>query len=139
MTQHTAQLVQAKKLIDSGKTAEAQQLIIRVLKENDQNANAWVLAAMATADEAQKRQALDKALKIDPAHPMAQQLYKRYALPPSVTHGVPVKRKPRDLSEMYAWQSQQKGSGPLTKLLGYFLTALFIVVVVALRFYLRYG
>lgn len=115
ITEHKEKLVQAKKLIDSGHKVETRQMIISVLKENSGNANAWVLAAMASDDEAQKQKALDRALQIDPFHKMATQLYKPSQPPAPVA---PVGFKPkRDPGNRETQKKSQRNPGGTTSLL----------------------
>ncbi|MBZ0308513.1 MAG: DUF4192 domain-containing protein [Anaerolineae bacterium] len=130
ITENKEKLVQAKKLIDSGHKAEARQIIISVLKENSGNANAWVLAAMASDDEAQKQKALDRALQIDPFHKMATQLYEPYQQPTPVAP-VGFEKKRATGSRDTQKKKSEKSWG------NYLFTFIGIILIIAFRLYLR--
>jgi hypothetical protein len=75
--QHRAQLQEAYQLIKSGNKQDATRLLLAVLKEDRDNADAWWLLANATTDTDKQRQALNQVLRLKPDHNAAQRLLEK--------------------------------------------------------------
>lgn len=75
--QHQAQLQEAYQLIKSGNKQDATRLLLAVLKENRDSADAWWLLANATSDTDKQRQALNQVLRLKPDHNAAQRLLEK--------------------------------------------------------------
>ncbi len=77
-----AQLLQAYNWIKEGKKAEAEALLIRILGNDEKNADAWWLLANALTDPAEQSEALDQLLEIRPGDEKAQKMLARLRLTP---------------------------------------------------------
>lgn len=77
-----AQLVQAYNWIKEGKKAEAEALLIRILGNDEKNADAWWLLANALTDPAEQAEALDQLLELRPNDEKAQKMLARLRLTP---------------------------------------------------------
>lgn len=83
-----AQLVQAYQWIKEGKKAEAEAHLIRILSQDEGNADAWWLLANALTDPTEQAEALDQLLQLRPGDEKAQKMLaklrppKRPAAPP---------------------------------------------------------
>ncbi len=68
------QLQRAYELIKAGQKGEATQIIVEVLRQDRDSADAWWLLANATADPTKARQALQQVLRLRPDHAAAQRM-----------------------------------------------------------------
>jgi hypothetical protein len=68
------QLQQAYELIRSGRKAEAEALLLPILKANEDDANAWWLMANAVSSPDDIREALQNVLRLRPGDAKAQQM-----------------------------------------------------------------
>ena len=68
------QLRQATQAIRNGDTASAKRLVADVLKTTNENPDAWYLYAYLIDDPSKKREALGRALAINPQHARAQEM-----------------------------------------------------------------
>ena len=75
--QHQSQLQEAYQLIKSGNKQEATRLLLGILRENRDNADAWWLLANATSDAEKQRQALGQVLRVKPDHNAAQRMLEK--------------------------------------------------------------
>ncbi len=71
------QLRQAAELIKANRRAEAVQILLPVLRADEQNANAWWLMANALTDPNDAREALETLLRLRPDHEKAQRMLAR--------------------------------------------------------------
>ncbi len=67
-----AQLQKAYNLIKAKKKAEANKLLLSILKAEQNNAVAWWLLAHTINNTAKQRQALEQVIRIQPNHQAAQ-------------------------------------------------------------------
>jgi hypothetical protein len=74
--------VQAYNWIKEGKKAEAEALLIRILGNDERNADAWWLLANALTDPAEQAEALDQLLELRPNDEKAQKMLSRLRLTP---------------------------------------------------------
>ena len=72
--QHQAQLQEAYQLIKSGQRQAATRILLTVLKQDRDSADAWWLLANATSDPQKQQQALNQVLRVKPDHNAAQKL-----------------------------------------------------------------
>ncbi|MCA9905409.1 MAG: pre-peptidase C-terminal domain-containing protein [Anaerolineae bacterium] len=77
-----AQLVQAYNWIKAGKKQQAEKLLISVLQQHPENADAWWLLANALNAPAEQEEALQEVLKLRPGDEKAQKMLARFAPPP---------------------------------------------------------
>ncbi len=70
----TDQLRQATQAIRNGDTTTAKRLVADVLKTTNENPDAWYLYAYLIEDPSKKREALGRALAINPQHARAQDM-----------------------------------------------------------------
>ncbi len=75
--QHQAQLQEAYQLVKSGNKQEATRLLLTVLREDRDSADAWWLLANATSDPEKQRQALNQVLRVKPDHNAAQKMLEK--------------------------------------------------------------
>ncbi len=71
--QHDALLRQAIELAKSNKRAEARQLILKVVNQDEENARAWMLLAQVTTDLNERRTALMNVVNLEPFNNKAQE------------------------------------------------------------------
>lgn len=72
-SQHDAQLRQAIELAKSNKRAEARQIILKVVNQDEENARAWMLLAQVTTDLNERRTALMNVVNLEPFNNKAQE------------------------------------------------------------------
>ncbi len=77
-----AQLVQAYNWIKAGKKQQAEQLLISVIQQHPENADAWWLLANALSEPAEQQEALEEVLKLRPGDEKAQKMLARFVPPP---------------------------------------------------------
>ncbi|NPV66972.1 MAG: hypothetical protein HPY64_07495 [Anaerolineae bacterium] len=77
MTDSMESLRRAAELIKANRRAEAVQVLLPVLKANEQDANAWWLMANALTDPDDAREALETLLRLRPDHEKAQRMLAR--------------------------------------------------------------
>jgi len=77
-----AQLVQAYNWIKEGKRQQAEDLLITVLKNHPENADAWWLMANALTDPQEQREALEEVIGLRPGDDKARKMLARIAPPP---------------------------------------------------------
>ncbi len=65
-------ILQAEQLIESGKLAEAKILLIRLIKNNPRDAQAWYLLSFVVTDSAQQQDSLRRAVNLDPSNDLAR-------------------------------------------------------------------
>lgn len=70
---HDALLRQAFELAQTNKRAEARQLILRVVTQDEENARAWMLLARITTDLDERRTALMNVVNLEPFNTKAQE------------------------------------------------------------------
>jgi hypothetical protein len=68
------QLQQAYDMIKANRKADAQAVLMPILKADEDNANAWWLLANALTDPAEIREALENVLRLRPGDSKAQQM-----------------------------------------------------------------
>ena len=71
--QHDALLRQAIELAKSNKRAEARQMILKVVNQDEENARAWMLLAQVTTDLNERRTALMNVVNLEPFNNKAQE------------------------------------------------------------------
>lgn len=71
--QHDALLRQAIELAKSNKRAEARQIILKVVNQDEENARAWMLLAQVTTDLNERRTALMNVTNLEPFNNKAQE------------------------------------------------------------------
>jgi hypothetical protein len=71
--QHDALLRQAIELAKSNKRAEARQMILKVVTQDEENARAWMLLAQVTTDLNERRTALMNVVNLEPFNNKAQE------------------------------------------------------------------
>lgn len=64
----------ANHALKAGDKARAKQLLLPLLKADPRNEDAWLHMAMALDDEAQKRECIDRALRINPASMLGRKM-----------------------------------------------------------------
>lgn len=70
---HDALLKQAVDLAKANKRAEARELILKVLQQDESNARAWTLLARITTDIDERRVALMNVVNLEPFNAQAQE------------------------------------------------------------------
>jgi hypothetical protein len=108
--QHQAQLQEAYQLIKSGSKQEATRILLGVLRENRDNADAWWLLANATSDPEKQRQALGQVLRIKPDHNSAQRMLEKVNAAPAVRPAAPPPEPPR--ADPFAAPSSSRAAAP---------------------------
>lgn len=71
---------QARVYIQEANYIAARQLLSKVLKTNKGNVDAWLLLSFCVSSEEQRDQCILKALTLNPVHPQANKLAKKYGL-----------------------------------------------------------
>jgi hypothetical protein len=67
-----AMLKEAEVLLRNGNQSEAQKILIQLVREEPNNANAWYGLSLCVADECKKRDCLLRALQFNPDHRLAR-------------------------------------------------------------------
>lgn len=109
--QHQAQLQEAYQLIKSGSKQEATRILLGVLRENRDNADAWWLLANATSDPEKQRQALGQVLRIKPDHNSAQRMLEKVSAAPAVRPAAPPPEPP-PRTDPFAAPPSSRASAP---------------------------
>src|SRR5258706_4027304 len=96
----TLAIQRAYQLIKAGKQAQAQAVLIPVVKENQDIAEAWYLLGFALSDPEKRLYAFQQVLRIDPANQSAQKqiaklLASRSASPSERVHTIETKQRPK--------------------------------------------
>ncbi|MBC7869515.1 MAG: PD40 domain-containing protein [Chitinophagaceae bacterium] len=79
----------AIKLVKEGKKDEAGAVLVRILKEDKRNAEAWYLTSFTAKTQSERIQGLEHALKINPKYEVAQKRLKKLRANKSVTDTLP--------------------------------------------------
>ncbi|MEA3350143.1 MAG: hypothetical protein U9Q82_05955 [Chloroflexota bacterium] len=100
----------AIKKLKAGDKAAAKELLIKALKQNPKNADAWYVMAAVVTDTEQRTECLQRALQIDPQHEKARRTLSKMT---GKSTNLPIKKKPGhsnaiNLSEILSFVSQHK-------------------------------
>ncbi|NJL56371.1 hypothetical protein HC928_15235 [bacterium] len=80
---HQERLKEAYQLIRTGQRQAAQPMVLAVLRQDLNNADAWVLAAMASDKVPEQCRAVRRALALQPDHPQALKLMQELGCTPT--------------------------------------------------------
>ena len=71
---HEARIQQALAAAKTGKRDEARQILLKVVREDETNARAWMLLARVATEADEKRTALNNVIELDPDNQQANQM-----------------------------------------------------------------